>query len=354
MALAVAEAAKAVGRTHPNPAVGAVIVRGDRVVGRGFTSPPGGPHAEIHALREAGKKAKGATLYCTLEPCAHHGRTGPCTEAILAAGIKRVVFATNDPNPLVNGKGERWLRAQRVVVTRGVLRDAAEVLNRPFLKFMQTGLPWVTLKAAITLDGKIATSTGESKWISSEASRVHAHQLRNVVDAIIVGAGTVEADDPLLTTRLPGGRHALRVVLDARLTSSAKKAIFDTKVAPTLVITEQSSDSPPAKRLRARGVEVMKVPGSRRNLEPVLGVLAERGALHVMVEGGAGVHQEFLKQGCFDELLLFLAPTVFGHDGLTWTGLLGVTSPTRALRLKDVKVQQVGDDVMVSAVNRRT
>jgi diaminohydroxyphosphoribosylaminopyrimidine deaminase/5-amino-6-(5-phosphoribosylamino)uracil reductase len=144
------------------------------------------------------------------------------------------------------------------------------------------------------------------------------------------------------------------VVLDARLTSSAKKAIFDTKVAPTLVITEQSSDSPPAKRLRARGVEVMKVPGSRRNLEPVLGVLAERGALHVMVEGGAGVLQEFLKQGCFDELLLFLAPTVFGHDGLTWTGLLGVTSPTRALRLKDVKVQQVGDDVMVSAVNRRT
>jgi diaminohydroxyphosphoribosylaminopyrimidine deaminase/5-amino-6-(5-phosphoribosylamino)uracil reductase len=176
--------------------VGAVIVRGDRVVGRGFTSPPGGPHAEIHALREAGKKAKGATLYCTLEPCAHHGRTGPCTEAILAAGIKRVVFATNDPNPLVNGKGERWLRAQRVVVTRGVLRDAAEVLNRPFLKFMQTGLPWVTLKAAITLDGKIATSTGESKWISSEASRVHAHQLRNVVDAIIVGAGTVNAWTP--------------------------------------------------------------------------------------------------------------------------------------------------------------
>lgn len=354
MALAVAEAAKAVGRTHPNPAVGAVIVRGSRVVGRGFTSPPGGPHAEIHALREAGAKAKGATLYCTLEPCAHHGRTGPCTEAILAAGIKRVVFATNDPNPLVNGKGERRLRSQRVTVTKGVLREVAESLNRPFLKFMQTGLPWVTLKAAITLDGKIATSTGESKWISSEASRVHAHHLRNEVDAIVVGAGTVAADDPLLTTRLPGGRNALRVVLDARLKSSPKRAIFDTKVAPTLVITEQSSDSPAAKRLRARGVDVVQVPGSRRNLEPALGVLAERGALHVMVEGGAGVHQEFLKQGCFDELLLFLAPTVFGHDGLTWTGLLGVTDPKRALRLKDVKVQQVGDDVMLTAVNRRT
>lgn len=352
MALAVAEAAKAVGRTHPNPAVGAVIVRGDRVIGRGFTSPPGGPHAEIHALRQAGAEARGATLYCTLEPCAHHGRTGPCADAIIDAGITRVVFATTDPNPLVNGKGARRLRAKGVEVTRGVLREAAEALNRPFLKAMTTGLPWVTLKAAITLDGKIATSTGESKWISSEASRVHAHQLRNVVDAIVVGAGTVAADDPLLTTRLPGGRNALRVVLDARLRSSPKRAIFDASVAPTVVITEASAESAAAKRLRARGAEVVRVPGSRRKLEPVLRLLADRGALHVMVEGGAGVHQEFLTQGCFDELLLFLAPTFFGHDGLTWTGLLGVKDPKRALRLTDVTVQQVGDDVMLTALHR--
>lgn len=350
MALALAEAGKAVGRTHPNPAVGAVVVRGDRVVGRGYTSPPGGAHAEINALADAGRKAQGATLYCTLEPCDHHGRTGPCTEAIVAAGITRVVFAVNDPNPLVNGKGERRLKRAGVSVTKGVLREGAEAVNRPFIKFMRTGLPWVTLKAGITLDGKLATATRRSKWITNETSRAVVHGLRDVVDAIVVGRGTVETDDPALTTRLPGGdrRNALRVVLDPQLKCSPKRQVFDTTDAPTLVVTRKSVDSKQARAFLSQGVEVLSAP--RFELRSVLRAIAEGGALHVMVEGGAKTHGAFLAADLADELVLFVAPTVFGAEGLSWAGALGVNDPKHAKRFGPLQAVVLDGDVMLTTL----
>lgn len=353
MALALAEAARAVGRTHPNPAVGAVIVSGERVVGRGFTSPPGGPHAEINALVDAGKRAKGATLYCTLEPCDHHGRTGPCSQAIIDAGIKRVVFALNDPNPLVNGKGERRLKRAGVSVTKGVLSEAAQSLNQPFFKFMRTGLPWVTLKAGITLDGKLATSTGKSKWITNETSRAVVHQLRNVVDAIIIGQGTARADDPQLTTRLPEGvegRNALRVVLDPELSCSPKLQIFDTTEAPTLIVTRKSVDSAQAKTFLSQGVEVLSLPGKKFSLRTVLRELAEGGAIHVLVEGGSWTHGSFLTEELVDELVLFVAPTIFGADGVSWAGLVGLTDPRRAKRFGPLHAESLDGDVMLTAL----
>ena len=326
MQLALDEARKGLGRTHPNPAVGAVIVKGGKVVGVGFHERAGTPHAEVHALRMAGAKAKGATIYSTLEPCNHHGRTPPCSEAIIAAGLKRVVFASPDPNPLVNGKGAKRLKAAGLEVVPHVLRAQADALNRPFFKAITTGLPFVTLKAAISLDGKLATATGDSKWISSESSRLLVHELRDRVDAIIVGAGTVQADDPKLTTRLAkGGRNALRVVLDSGLRTDPDSTIY--KVRPgerTLVATTVAVGSRKAKALERRGVELLHLQGPQVNLEAVLRALVRRGCLHVVIEGGAQVFATAIAESLADEALLFVAPIVLGGDGVSWVGDLGL------------------------------
>lgn len=353
MTLALAEAVKGLGRTHPNPAVGAVLVKAGRVISTGYHARLGGPHAEAVALRVAGARAKGATLYSTLEPCDHHGRTPPCSDAIIAAGVKRVVYASSDPNPLVNGKGVRRLRAAGVEVVAHVLRRAADSLNQPFLKAMRTGLPWVTAKAAITLDGKLATSTGKSKWISSDASRKVAHQLRDVVDVVVVGASTVLADDPQLTVRLAkkGTRNPTRFVLDPYLRTSPRAKVYDTKAARTIVATLEAVDSPRAQALTKRGVEVWTMKGARGHiaLEPVLRRLVKEGALHVLVEGGAGVHQSFLEAGVVDEVVLFMAPKLFGHGGLTWSGALGVKNPSAALQFEALDAVRVGPDLIVTA-----
>lgn len=348
MALALAEAVKAVGRTHPNPAVGAVLVKNGKVISSGFTSPVGGPHAEAIALALAGKKAKGATLYVTLEPCNHFGRTPPCSEAVIAAGVKRVVFGARDVNPKVNGKGARRLKAAGIEVVEGVLKDASMNLNHPFFRFMTTGLPWVTVKVGVTLDGKIATSTGKSKWISSEASRVVVHQLRDTIDAILVGAGTVIADDPLLTTRREDSKRArnpVRVVIDPNLRTDPKSAIYDTKIARTILATRK-----PAPKHAERGTEVWPF----TTLEALMRSLAAEGLLHVMVEGGAATHAEFIKAGLVDELVMFMGPKLFGHDGKTWSGMLGVTEATKPYVFDDLEAVRVGPDLMVTARRRAT
>jgi diaminohydroxyphosphoribosylaminopyrimidine deaminase/5-amino-6-(5-phosphoribosylamino)uracil reductase len=318
MELALGEAAKALGRTHPNPAVGAVIVKAGRVVSRGHHVKAGAPHAEVMALRQAGAKARGATLYSTLEPCNHQGRTPPCSEAILQAGIKRVVFASSDPNPLVDGRGVRRLRKAGVTVTPHVLRAEADALNRPFFKVMRTGLPWVTLKVAVTLDGKLATKGGDSRWITGDAAREHVHALRGLADAILVGAGTVRADDPQLTARLKGARNPVRVVLGP----VPKKARVLDDQARTIVFARKTP------------------------LKQVLGQLAREGLLHVLVEGGAQVHSQFLKEGLFDEVLVFVAPKLIGADGVTWTGPLGISKMAQALPLALRNVWRLGDDVL--------
>lgn len=355
MELALDEARRGVGRTHPNPAVGAILVKNGRVVGRGHHRKAGTAHAEIVALESAGTKARGADLYTTLEPCDHWGRTGPCTQAILEAGIRRVITGSADPNPLVNGKGVMRLRRAGVQVLTGVLEDEADAINRPFFKFIRTRMPWVTLKAASTLDGKLATSTGDSRWVTGEQARARVHQLRDRVDAILVGANTVIRDDPKLTTRLPGGegRDAVRVVVDSRLRVPATSRLFHLRSkARTIVATCESARSPKAMQLAASGVEVwtVKEKAGRVNLRVLLRRLARAGLLHILVEGGAEVFGTLLRERLADELWLFLAPRLVGRSGLSWVGELGIARMGRALELGPVEVERLGGDLLVRSL----
>jgi diaminohydroxyphosphoribosylaminopyrimidine deaminase/5-amino-6-(5-phosphoribosylamino)uracil reductase len=354
MRLALEEARRMRGRTSPNPTVGAVLVKGGRVIARGHHRKAGQPHAEVAAIRRAGDAARGADLYTTLEPCDHYGRTPPCTLAILEAGVRQVICASSDPNPLVNGKGIARLRRAGIPVRTGVLRAEADQLNQPFFKYVRTGLPWVTLKSAISLDGKIATATGDSRWITGQRARAWAHRLRDQVDAIVVGANTVRLDNPRLTTRLPrgGGHNPVRVVVDSRLRLSAQRAVFaKTSRAPTIVATLQNPSGLGARRLRRRGVEVLQVQarGGRIDLEDLLHQLGGRGMLHLLVEGGAQLHAGFLRQGLADELVLFIAPSLIGGDGLSWMGGLGVRRIKQAIKVRDLAVERVGEDLLVRA-----
>ena len=352
MRLAIDEAEKGVGRTSPNPAVGAVIVKAGRILSRGHHRKAGTPHAEQLAIAAAKGNTRGADLYTSLEPCNHFGRTPPCSQAILAAGIRRVFYGSSDPNPLVNGKGVARLRRAGVDVVAGVLAEECDALNRPFFKWMKQRMPWVTLKAAITLDGKLASSTGDSRWVTGEVARTRVHELRNRADVILVGAGTVEKDDPQLTTRIPGGRNAVRVIVDSTLRLSPRSKVFrDTDAAKTIVATLQKADSPKARRLGDLGVEVWNVPGRRGavSLESLLRQLGEAGLLHVFVEGGAEIFGSFLKEKLADELLLFIAPKIIGASGISWAGELGVNEMAKALKLDATKVERVGDDILVSA-----
>jgi diaminohydroxyphosphoribosylaminopyrimidine deaminase/5-amino-6-(5-phosphoribosylamino)uracil reductase len=349
MAAALAEARKGEGRTHPNPVVGAVVVKSGRVVGRGFHEKAGAPHAEVMALRMAGRRAKGATLYSSLEPCNHHGRTPPCVDAVLAAGIRRVVVASFDPNPLVSGKGLRRLRRAGVEVVTRVLQAEADALNGPFFKFMRTGLPWVTLKAAVTADGKLATANGDSKWVTGAQAREQVHHLRDRVDAVLVGAGTVEADDPQLTARIPGGRNPLRVVLDSALRLSPGRRVFAPD-ALTVVATAVREGSARAKRLHAEGVDTWHLPAGEGGvaLEPLLRRLAAAGQLHLLVEGGAEVYTSILRAGLVDEVQLYVAPRLLGAPGMGWVGELGVGRMADALQFRIAGLEQVGEDARVT------
>jgi diaminohydroxyphosphoribosylaminopyrimidine deaminase/5-amino-6-(5-phosphoribosylamino)uracil reductase len=351
MALAIAEAQKALGRTHPNPTVGAVIVKRGRVLATGYHARAGTPHAEAVALTAAGPWAKGATLYSTLEPCNHQGRTPPCTEAIIAAGITRVVYGSPDPNPLVDGKGHHRLQSAGLSVQGEVARAQTDALNRPFFKAMTQGLPWVTLKAGVTLDGKVATSTGRSKWITSPQAREAAHHLRSLADVVLVGVGTVLADDPRLTTRLAGGRTATRLVLDSHLRAPPRAAVFEVGEGRTIVATLEPQTAKRVAVLRARGVDVWTLPGKagRVSLRPLLRRLAREGLLSLLVEGGATVHGALLEAGLVDEVALFVAPKLFGHGGLTFSGALDVRDPARAVTLGSLRVELVGPDLLVRA-----
>ena len=309
MRLALAEAEKGRGRTHPNPAVGAVLVKGGKLIARGHHEKAGLPHAEVNALRGAGAKARGADLYVTLEPCNHHGRTPPCTEALIAAGVKRVFYGSPDPNPLVDGHGAGRLEAAGMEVHGDLLRAECDASNEPWFKFITKGLPWVVLKAAVTLDGKLA---GGPQPISGEASRALVHLWRDQLDAVLVGAGTVRADDPQLTVRgVPGGRNPVRVVL---------------------------GEAPPQARLWREPGETVVAKGP---LEQVLRDLGQRGLTSVLVEGGANVHGQFLATDLWDELRLFIAPKIFGKSALSWAGL----DQVRNLRLRSVAT--VEQDVLM-------
>jgi diaminohydroxyphosphoribosylaminopyrimidine deaminase/5-amino-6-(5-phosphoribosylamino)uracil reductase len=347
-------ARRGAGLAPPNPLVGAVLVADGSVVGKGWHEGPGTPHAEVVALRAAGERARGATLYTTLEPCSHTGRTGPCADAIVDAGVARVVAGALDPNPVVDGLGFQRLRDGGVEVETGVFGEEAERLIGGFAKHVVSGLPLVTLKTAATMDGKVAARDGSSRWITGEAARERVHHLRAGSGAVVVGAGTALADDPSLTVRLEAyrGRQPIRVLADARGRVPATGKLFD-DAAPTLVATTDAAPEERRAEWQAAGAEVLVLEPSLSggvSLLPLLEALGKREVQDVLVEGGPTLAWSFVEAGLVDRVVLFLAPTLLG--GVDAPGVLGGEgfSPVGAgLRLDIVNVRRVGEDLEVEA-----
>jgi len=351
-------AAYAAGRTSPNPLVGAVIVKDGRVVGQGWHRKAGTEHAEIHALRQAGELAAGATIYVTLEPCSHYGRTGPCSKALIDAGIKRVVIAMLDPNPLVAGKGVAMIKAAGIEVETGLLQAQAERLNEVFLKWIMTKMPFVVMKTAMTLDGKIATAAGNSKWISNEVSRRRVHELRDVYDGILVGIGTVLADDPSLTTRLvsQSGKNPLRIVVDSRARTPLTAKVVTDGQAKTLIAVTVAAEAAKVEALRQAGVEVLVVnDGQQVDLRQLFCLLGERGVCSIFVEGGALINYSLLKAGLIDKVYSFIAPKMVGGSSAPGpVGGDGVETLDQAFLLDNVETELLAGDILVSGyINRR-
>jgi diaminohydroxyphosphoribosylaminopyrimidine deaminase/5-amino-6-(5-phosphoribosylamino)uracil reductase len=351
MQRALALAARGLGRTHPNPAVGAVVVQRGRVVGEGFHRRAGEPHAEAIALARAGGRTRGATLYVTLEPCVHHGRTPPCVDATLAAGIARVVVGMVDPDPRVRGRGIRRLRGGGVRVTTGVRAADCRRLLRGYVMRTLRGRPFLVLKLAASLDGRIATAAGMSRWITGRAARRHAHVLRDRLDAVMVGAGTVRSDDPRLTCRLRGGRDPIRVVVDGRLRVSARARVLRVRsAAPTWVLCAADAPRVREELLRAAGADVIRMPGRRRvRLRAALAELGRRGVTSVLLEGGATLAAAALRERVVDSVLLMLAPMIIGGDGVPMVGALQVRSLDRAPRLGGLRIEPIGGDLLLEA-----
>lgn len=357
MGLALAEAKR--GRPSPNPRVGAAVVRDGRVIALGHHAKAGLAHAEVDAIANAGDSVEGATLYVTLEPCNHHGRTGPCTEAILRAGLVRVVVGCRDPAPHVPGAIDR-LRGEGVQVDVGLREQECAALVADFAKHVTTGTPFVVLKAAVTLDGKVATRTGDSRWITGEAARTEAHRLRDESDAVLVGVGTVLADDPSLTVRHVHGRDPIRVLLDADLRTPPEAAVVRgaaSSPSPTLVFHARDVDPSRAKALAAPGVELIPVARHPRGIDlpDVLRTLGARDVVRLLVEGGARVHGAFLDLGLADRAAVFIAPRIVGDaDALSFAAGDGVESIRDAWRLRDPEVRALGSDLLISGDLERT
>ena len=331
--------------------VGAVLVRGGRIVGAGYHRFAGADHAEIVALKRAGAKARGATLYITLEPCSHHGRTPPCATALIGAGIKAVVCGTQDPNPLVAGRGIRQLRRAGIHVRVGVLEAQCRALIEAFAKFITRRLPFVTLKLAATLDGKIAAVSGDARWISGEDSRRTVHRLRNEVDAIVVGSGTVAADDPQLTCRIPGGRNPWRIVLDSRLSIPLSAQILRQKDPQrTIIATGNSAPAGKMRAIEALGAQVWRMSRGRNRIQwrPLLRKLAATDIVSVMIEGGAESAASALNEKVVDKIIFFYAPKILGGDGRAMIDNLHIRQVKSALQVKNLRAVKSGADLMVS------
>jgi diaminohydroxyphosphoribosylaminopyrimidine deaminase/5-amino-6-(5-phosphoribosylamino)uracil reductase len=352
MAQAIELAATADYHPSPNPMVGALVVRDGAVIGRGVHRKAGGEHAEVLALREAGEAARGADLYVTQEPCSHYGRTPPCSDAVIAAGVRRAVVGMQDPNPKVDGRGLQALREAGITVVAGVLAERVRKLNEFFVKHVTTGLPFVTAKFAMSLDGRIATHTGESKWITSDEARAEVHRLRHAHDAILVGANTVFRDDPNLTTRLPeGGRSPLRVVVDSRLRVPLDARIFQQESGGVLIATSDRSRGERLREFEKAGVPVAVLPSvdGRVGLQDLLRQLGERDCISLLIEGGSSMHGSAFDQRLVDKVVAFIAPRIIGGiEAPAAVGGHGVDRLADAHSLRDVEVRQLGPDIMVS------
>ena len=351
MDLALSEARQALGSTSPNPAVGAVLVKERVVVGQGFTQPPGSAHAEVMALRGAGERARGATLYVTLEPCCHFGRTPPCTGAIIEAGIAEVHMATLDPNPLVAGKGKAALEQAGIRTYLGEHKEEAEELNEAYIKHITSGLPLVTAKFALSLDGKLATRSRDSRWITGTEARERVHQLRSQVDAIMVGVGTVLSDDPQLTAR-PGGaraeRQPKRIVVDSRGNTPPTARMLREPGVTIIAATALAAPDWKATMEQA-GAEAIDLPSRAGgvDLAALMKVLGQRGVISLLVEGGGTLLGSLFSEGLVDKVCAFIAPTIIGGKEAVGIGGPGVERMTEAQRLTRVRVERLGDDILV-------
>ena len=340
-------ARKGMGRVSPNPMVGAIIVKSGKIIGEGWHGTYGGNHAEVDALKKIKSSSNGSTLYVTLEPCAHFGKTPPCVDKILEAGISRVVIGTKDPNPLVSGKSIRKLTARGIETEIGILEKECRELNEKFFKFMLQARPFITLKIAQTLDGRIATCSGDSRWISSPASRKLAHRERSYHDAVMVGIGTVIQDDPELTVRLVRGRNPFRIVIDSKLrTPLNSKILKDQDCAATIIACCRNHNAGKFKQLREMGIELVTAGKEKVDLHELLALLAKRNISSVLVEGGAGLYTSFLKEGLADRIVAIIAPVITGK-GIEAFGDLGISKIRDAKKLEIRKILRREADVIL-------
>ncbi|ALQ69687.1 bifunctional diaminohydroxyphosphoribosylaminopyrimidine deaminase/5-amino-6-(5-phosphoribosylamino)uracil reductase RibD [Bacillus thuringiensis] len=339
------------GQTSPNPMVGAVVVKGGNIVGMGAHLRAGKEHAEVHALHMAGEKAKGATVYVTLEPCSHFGKTPPCCDLLIKKGVKRVVIATLDCNSLVSGNGKRRLEEAGIEVTTGVLEAEAVLLNRYFFHYMKTKRPFVTIKTAMSLDGKIATVTGDSKWITGEEARADVHQYRHTHDAILVGVNTVIADNPHLTTRIPnGGKNPIRVILDTHLKTPPSSHVITDCLAPTWIMVGQDVNKEKIASFESKNIAIFQTKTKQIEIQDVLDLLGEKQILSLFVEGGQTVHASFLQTNNFNEIVTYISPKLIGgKDAPTLFGGNGFSKLQDALSLKIQEMKQIGDDIKIVA-----
>ena len=351
MRLAMQLAGNAIGRTSPNPLVGAVIVKDNRVVGCGWHRKAGTPHAEVHALNQAGELAQGADVYVTLEPCAHYGKTPPCAKALVEAKVKNVYGGLLDVNPKVAGKGFKILEDAGIHVEYGFLQDELRKQNEVFFKWIEHKKPFVVLKAAMTLDGKIATATGQSKWITNETSRAYGYKLRDIYDGIMVGINTVIEDNPMLTARVDGGKNPIRIVVDSSLKIDINANVVQDKSAKTIVATTDKADKDKILKLQAQNVDVIVVDkdeNDKVDIEKLLNILGQQNICSILVEGGATLSGSFVAKKLVDKVYFFIAPKIVGgKDAKTPVAGTGILNLQEALALKDIQIEKLEEDILI-------
>ncbi len=356
MRLAMQLAGNAIGRTSPNPLVGAVIVKDNRVVGCGWHRKAGTPHAEVHALNQAGELAQGADVYVTLEPCAHYGKTPPCSKALVEAKVKNVYGGLLDVNPKVAGKGFKILEDAGIHVEYGFLQDELRKQNEVFFKWIEHKKPFIVLKAAMTLDGKIATATGQSKWITNETSRAYGYKLRDIYDGIMVGINTVIEDNPMLTARVDGGKNPIRIVVDSSLKIDINANVVQDKSAKTIVATTDKADKDKILKLQAQDVDVIVVDkdeNDKVDIEKLLDILGQQNIgqqniCSILVEGGATLSGSFVAKKLVDKVYFFIAPKIIGgKEAKTPVAGTGILNLQEALALKDIQIEKLEEDVLI-------
>ena len=351
MRLAMQLAGNAIGRTSPNPLVGAVIVKDNRVVGCGWHRKAGTPHAEVHALNQAGELAQGADVYVTLEPCAHYGKTPPCAKAMVEAKVKNVYGGLLDVNPKVAGKGFKILEDAGIHVEYGFLQDELRKQNEVFFKWIEHKKPFVVLKAAMTLDGKIATAIGQSKWITNETSRAYGYKLRDIYDGIMVGINTVIEDNPMLTARVDGGKNPIRIVVDSSLKIDINANVVQDKSAKTIIATTDKADKDKFLKLQAQDVDVIVVDkdeNDKVDIEKLLDILGQQNICSILVEGGATLSGSFVAKKLVDKVYFFIAPKIVGgKEAKTPVAGTGILNLQEALTLKDIQIEKLEEDILI-------